>query len=104
MGTVIDVTDSNFDEVVNNTEGVVLVDFWAAWCGPCRMLGPTLDAVAKDNEVTVAKVDIMANQKTAARFGIRSIPTVHVYKDGEKVSQFAGAQPKANIEKIIAEV
>jgi thioredoxin 1 len=104
MGKVIDVTDSTFNEVINSTEGIVLVDFWAAWCGPCRMLGPVLDAVAKENEdITVAKVDIMTNKQIAAQFGIRNIPAVHIYKNGEKVSQFVGAQPKANIEKIVSE-
>lgn len=104
MGKVIDVTDSTFDDVINNTEGIVLVDFWAAWCGPCRVLGPVLDDIAKDSDVTVAKVDMMVNKQLASRFAIRNIPTVHIYKNGEKVSQFIGLQPKEGIEKIISDL
>lgn len=97
-------TDENFNDVINDTDGVLLIKFYADWCHPCKMLDPTLDEVAKDNDVTVAKMDIMTNQNTAAKFGIRSIPTVYIYIDGIKVSQFNGVLPKANIEKLLSEI
>jgi len=98
-------TDKNFDEKINSISGVLLVKFYADWCHPCKILDQTLDSVAKDNEnLTIAKVDMMVNKQLASRFAIRNIPTVHIYKNGEKVSQFIGLQPKEGIEKIISDL
>ena len=86
MGKAIEITDSNFDEVIS-TDKPVLVDFWAEWCAPCRMVGPIVEELAGDFEGTavVGKVDIDTNPNVAAKFGIRSIPTLLVFKGGEIV-------------------
>jgi thioredoxin 1 len=92
----LDLTDQNFDQEVIQSKGLTLVDFWAAWCGPCRMLAPTIDELTSEynGKIKIAKVDVDANQSTAAKFNILSIPTVIIFKDGQPVSQMAGVQPK----------
>ena len=83
MGKSVEITDSNFNDVVNN--GVVLVDFWAEWCGPCRMIAPMIEELASeyDGKATIGKLDVDNNQESSVKFGVRSIPTLLVFKDGE---------------------
>ena len=90
------ITDATFDEVVLKSNKPVVVDFWAAWCGPCRMVGPVIDEVATeyDGKAVVGKVDVDANQEFAAKYGVRNIPTVLVFKNGEVVEKQVGVAPK----------
>ena len=89
-------TEMDFDKEVLRFKGVALVDFWAEWCGPCRMMGPVIDEVAKElaGKIKVGKINVDEAQELAAQYGIMSIPTLMVFKDGEVVEQFAGAMPK----------
>jgi thioredoxin 1 len=91
------VTDDSFDVDVLKSEKTVLVDFWAAWCGPCKMVAPVLDEIAGENadKITVAKLDIDANPATARDYQVMSIPTMIVFQDGKPVKQIVGARPKA---------
>ncbi len=93
----IEITDANFDEVVLKSDKPVLVDFWAAWCGPCRMVGPIVEELATEYEgkAIVGKVDVDANQEFAAKYGVRNIPTVIIFKNGEVVDKQVGVAPKA---------
>lgn len=90
------VTDTNFADEVVNAKGVVLVDFWAPWCGPCRMVGPIVDKLAEvyDGKAKIVKVNVDENPYTAAQFRIMSIPTMMIFKDGQIVDQWVGAMPE----------
>ena len=101
MSQAMAVTDASFEVEVEQHDGLVVVDFWATWCGPCRMIAPVLDQLAKDfdGKVKIAKVDVDANQKSAMRFNVRSIPMLLFFKGGKVVDQIVGAVPKMHIEQ-----
>jgi thioredoxin 1 len=103
MSDVFEVTDENFDAEIVNADTPALVDFWAEWCGPCRMVGPVVEelAGAYKGKVKVAKMNVDQNRQTPGRFGIRNIPTLIFFKGGDVVQTIVGAQPKASIEEQI---
>lgn len=96
-------TDGSFDKDVLNSDIPVLVDFWAEWCGPCRMMAPTVDQVAAEyaGKLKVGKLDVDANQQTAGRYGIRGIPTLLLFKGGKVVDQKVGAIGKPEFQKML---
>jgi thioredoxin 1 len=98
-------TDATFEDVVLKSDKPVLVDFWAAWCGPCRQIAPSLEAISEEqaDKLTVVKLNIDENPATAAKYGIMSIPTMNVYQGGEVVKTIVGAKPKAAIERDLSD-
>jgi thioredoxin 1 len=97
----LEITDGNFNDTV--ASGVTLVDFWAPWCGPCQQQGPIVDKLAQayEGKAKVGKLNVDENQNTAAEFGVMSIPTLLVFKDGEKVKQFVGLQSESNLKSAL---
>ena len=103
----LEITDENFQEVVLNSDKPVLVDFWATWCGPCRTVGPIVDELATELEgrAVVGKVNVDSNSDTPLTYGIRSIPTLLIFKNGEIVDKLVGAVPKSQLlEKLEAQM
>jgi len=98
-GTV-HLTEGNFDETLSRDTGVMMVDFWAEWCGPCKAIAPVLEDIAKDSagKITLAKVNVDENPGLAARYGIRSIPTILLVKGGKVADQVIGAVPRAKLQ------
>lgn len=92
----ITLTDQNFDQEVLKSDQVVLVDFWAPWCGPCRIVGPIIEQIAKEyaGKAKVGKLNVDENPITSQKYGIMSIPSLFIFKNGEVISQLIGAQPK----------
>ena len=101
MAKPIQVTDQTFDDTVINAEQLILVDFWAEWCGPCKMIAPVLEELATELEgqLVIGKLDVDENPDTSAAYGVLSIPTLLLFKGGEPVDRIVGAQPKAQLLK-----
>jgi thioredoxin 1 len=104
-GKLVTITDANFGSEIEGTPGLTMVDFWAAWCGPCRMIAPIVEQLASEyhGKVRVGKLDVDANPQTAMRFNIRSIPSILFFKDGKHVDTVVGAVPRAMLERKIQE-
>ena len=99
---ITNITKENFDKEVMNVEGTVLVDFWAAWCGPCRMIAPAVEKIAEERpDVKVCKVNIDDEQELAIKYGVMSIPTLMVVKNGEITEKAVGLRPKEEIEALL---
>jgi len=101
MSDLLEVTDENFDAEIVNSDVPALVDFWAVWCGPCKMVGPIVEELANEykGKIKVAKMDVDQNRATPGKFGIRNIPTLIFFKGGEVCHTIVGAQPKNHIEE-----
>ena len=100
---VLEFSDANFEDEVIKCDIPVLVDFWAPWCGPCRIIAPVVEEISEshDGKVKVGKLNVDDNQQTSMKFGIRSIPTLLVFKNGEIFEQIIGAVPKSEIERVV---
>ena len=101
MGDILEVSDDNFESEIVNSEIPSMVDFWAEWCGPCKKVGPVVEELAAEYEgkIKIAKMDVDSNRQTPAKFGIRNIPTLILFKGGEVVTTIVGAQTKTSIEE-----
>ena len=99
MAKPVVVTDASFETEVENSNGVVLVDFWATWCSPCKMIAPIVEQIASEHEgkITVGKLDVDANTQTAMKYGVMSIPTLILFKNGQPVERIVGYQPKERL-------
>lgn len=99
-------TDQNFEQEVLKSDKPVLVDFWAAWCGPCQMMGPIIEELAEEvkDKYKVGKLNVDENRETASKYGIMSIPTLIIFKDGKEVRQFVGVQSKENLEEELGKI
>jgi thioredoxin 1 len=100
------VTDGDFDQQVLQSDIPALVDFWAAWCGPCRTVGPIVEELAEEykGKIKVAKLDVDNNKQVASKYGVRGIPTLMLFKDGQMVDQIVGAVPKSRIKELLDKV
>ena len=100
MADIMQVTDENFDAEIMKSDLPAMVDFWAEWCGPCRMVGPVVEELSKvyEGKIKIAKMDVDKNRQTPAKFGIRNIPTLIFFKGGQVAQTIIGAQPKSYIE------
>ncbi len=103
MGNVSELTDKNFDTEVLRSDQPVLVDFWAPWCGPCRMIAPMVEELAGENRgsMKIGKINIDDNPQAAQNYGVSSIPTLMIFKGGEVVERFVGVQPKSKLQQAI---
>ena len=101
MSKPIAVSDSNFEQTVLQAKTPVLVDFWAAWCGPCRMVAPLVEELAEEykGRISFAKLDVDQNRETASKYGIMSIPTLLIFKEGKPISNIVGFRPKAELKR-----
>ncbi len=103
--STIAVSDTDFETAVLKADGPVLVDYWAEWCGPCKMIGPALEEISNElnGKVTIAKLNIDDNPSTPGKYGVRGIPTLMLFKDGEVVAQKVGALPKSQLSQWVSE-
>ena len=103
--TVVTITDDNFEEEVNSSEIPVLVDYWATWCGPCKMVGPLVEEIASEfsDKIKVGKLDVDTNQASAARQNVMSIPTLLLFKEGQVVAQHVGTLSKNQLKELVEE-
>ena len=103
MGKIITISEDNFDEVVLNSKVPVMVDFWATWCGPCKMVAPIVEELAEEyaGKVSIGKLDVDQNPRVASKYGIMSIPSLIVFKDGKPLSNIVGFRPKEQLKQTL---
>lgn len=102
MGKTLEITDKNFNDIISKNK-TVLVDFWAEWCGPCRIIGPVIEELANEYEgkAIIGKLDVDSNQESSVKYEVRSIPTIITFKDGEIVDRQVGAVPKETLKNVV---